>query len=219
MSNFLYIFSYYIIGLTNRLLLEHLNEKSIDAKNEHVTTFQRFVYEFLGVKRDNLKRTTVDELINSLKKFQKKLKEYWVARNRNINNLEHRYSSWLDSKLPSDKLEIKIKQEITSTAIGRSLSDAAEITDRAIRYRASKISENSSSQEIVLTLKSKLHSKQKCSSAQVVRSAYYGSPERVQKMKDAAALEDIPEAMTFSRNEALALILDTDMSRRTYENF
>ena len=188
------------------LLREVLSEHGI------LDDLSKFVAKTLEVLRRHTSNDIVDLDLNKMKSFKSEVKQRWLKCTRNKEKFFHRFESWLNVEFDLVELTNPSKRKDVPSCSRASDFNIMQ-SDITKRRKTAKLRGAHSADELAYAAQMKLREEGRLIQAKLVKEINFTSPNRPAKIKKKIT-ELSPTPLT--DHEALALIINTGMSKRSY---
>lgn len=187
-------------------------------KNNKIDTMMSYVVKEIGnieESSENLK-----SIKYKIRRLNQSFEKKWAEIGRHRQRFLDTYSTWISKSCDFTELTHQIipkttQQDSTTIGPGRPAKSFSACGSKAQKYKVQHLLE-SSSQELSIATGLKLHKEGKRDSASIVKELLVASPNRGTILKKTRKLSP-KQPLSMSEEQALALIVDANLSTRQYQ--
>lgn len=195
-------------------MVEFLKANKLISKSTSPSVLQKILM-FVKEKQENITEERGEEILKEIKHFCSNLLVRYNKCYQNYNKFVTKYSSWLKSKLFSC-----LEDNPQERSIGRPVKSFATCNYKTQKKRVVNLVETQTAEELALAAEISFRSAGKRNVANLINKVVTtDSPEILKKAKNIFnATTSNKEAVlrTYSPDEALALMIDTKMTKHQY---
>ena len=152
------------------------------------------------------------DIIQTISKFIYKVQEKWKTNNRTYRRIVSKNHDWLHSHLFSDELHTQLTSRVSGP--GRPSTDWSFLSDRSKRRKVSELSSQNDTHKLMFAASQSAYGNNP--DLRYVIKFLAASPSRTSKMRSMISNSNKSQE-TFTPDEALSLLIETDMTKHAYQ--